>query len=140
MTRLLSPPHSSAAAANMTDRLMPDLTEGDRISFTYHSGTNPGGSRTATFRNYTDGLNGRAMYADDGTMNGECKRFLMRYVADLTVIDEETDVSFSQSVQEQIARLDSLRAEMDAFLSHLDTLKRALGETDEGGRRVRRRL
>ena len=78
MTRLLSPPHSTAAAANMTD--------------------------------------------------------LTANMTDLT------DVSFSQSVQEQIARLDSLRAEMDAFLSRLDTLKRALGETDEGGRRVRRRL
>jgi len=135
MTRLLSPPRSTTAAANMTD-----LTEGDRIRFTYHAGTDPGCSRTATFRNYSDGLNGRLMYADDGTMNGECKRFLTRYVADLTVIDEEAGVSFSQSVEAQLARLDRLRAELDAFLSRLDTLKRALGETDEGGRRVRRRL
>ena len=67
----------------------------------------------------------------------------MRYVTDLEVIADDTDdedVSFSQSVREQIAWLDHLRAEMDSFMAKLDALKRALDDSDQGGRRVRRRL
>eukprot|EP01043_Picozoa_sp_COSAG02_P017992 COSAG02_NODE_828_length_16703_cov_298.705312_3_plen_187_part_00 len=125
----------------------PELNEGYRIRFTYHRGTNPGSSREAVFRNFYDSRNGRGFYADDGTLQGGTrlayKLFLMRYVTDLEVIADDTDdedVSFSQSVREQIARLDRLRAEMDSFLAKLDALKRALDDSDQGGRRVRRRL
>ena len=121
----------------------PDLNEGDRIRFTYHRGTNPGSSREAVFRNFYNSRNGRGFYADDGTLQGNNKLFLMRYVTDLEVIADDTDdedVSFSQSVREQIAQLDRLRAEMDSFMARLDALKRALDDSDQGGRRVRRRL
>ena len=99
--------------------------------------------KKAVFRNFYNSRNGRGFYADDGTLQGNNKLFLMHYVTDLEVIADDTDdedVSFSQSVREQIARLDRLRAEMDTFMAKLDALKRALDDSDQGGRRVRRRL
>ena len=43
---------------------------------------------TAVFRNYVDS---KAMYCDDGTLNGQCKLFLLKYVRNL-LIDEAAHI------------------------------------------------
>ena len=67
-----------------------NIAAGTVLSYTYDAGTSPGKTRTATFRNYTDSKGKPAMYCDDGTLNGQCKLFLLRYVRNMLIENDST--------------------------------------------------
>ena len=69
---------------------MDELAAGTVVSYSYDAGSKPGHARTAVFRNYVDSNGGRAMYCDDGTLNGQSKLFLLKYVRNLLIEDDPT--------------------------------------------------
>ena len=66
---------------------MDNLAAGTLVSYTYDAGSNLGKTRIVTLRNYVDS---KAMYCDDGTLNGQCKLFLLKYVRNLLIEDDPT--------------------------------------------------
>ena len=67
---------------------MDNLAAGTVVSYSYDAGSKPGHTRTAVFRNYIYSKGGRAMYCDDGSLNGQCKLFLLRYVRNMLIEDD----------------------------------------------------
>eukprot|EP01048_Picozoa_sp_COSAG05_P030683 COSAG05_NODE_10795_length_546_cov_0.975391_1_plen_97_part_10 len=67
-----------------------NIAAGTVLSYTYDAGTNPGKTRTATFRNYIYSKGKPAMYCDDGTLKGQCKLFLLRYVRNMLIENDST--------------------------------------------------
>jgi hypothetical protein len=75
-----------------------NLAAGTVLSYTYDAGTNPGKTRTATFRNYIDSKGGPAMYCYDGTL---LKKYLLHNVRNILIEDEATGIYSTEPTSEQ---------------------------------------